>query len=100
MPEPSCVIRVSRLPLLHDLAVRDAPRELTDDDDVLARGRRAPDHVDRRRHAMTLTERTAREVAMLALQVEESLLAGLPQAEKAGLGEMLRGLARDADAGD
>ncbi len=49
---------------------------------------------------MTLTERTAREVAMLALQVEESLLAGLPQAEKAGLGEMLRGLARDADAGD
>ena len=64
---------------------------------------RAADPNDRRRHAVTLTERgvgVATQVAALAQKVERDLLADLSAAEVQGLRALLRRLAKDADEGD
>lgn len=76
---------------------------LLDQLEALGLVQRAADRVDRRRHAVTLTEqgvRTAAAVAALAIRVEDALLAGLAAPERPGLRSVLRSLARDADEGD
>ena len=64
---------------------------------------RAPDPVDRRRHAVSLTAAGMIMVAQvrdIAEHVEEALLDGLPRADRAHLRQTLRQLAREAEEGD
>ena len=64
---------------------------------------RAPDKVDRRRHAVRLTAqggRTAATVAALAVEVEDALLDALSATERDRLRKTLQVLARDAEEGD
>lgn len=62
---------------------------------------RTPDAHDRRRHAIVPTElgvATTAEVARSAREVEDALLLGLTEVERANLRAALSGLARAADA--
>lgn len=65
--------------------------------------RRDADPLDRRRHAVLLTEtgiQLATQVGEIATRVEDGLLDGLPLVEQTFLRNALRRLARDAEEGD